>query len=75
MKVALPKMSKSAYYNPELYKKCPDLILRDIYLATGRVKTQEDIEREFNETFKMTFKEKINFLIKNLKGKIKKYVG
>lgn len=75
MKVALPKMSKSAYYNPELYKKCPDLILRDIYLATGRVKTQENIEREFNETFKMTFKEKINFLIKNLKGKIKKYVG
>lgn len=75
MKVALPKMSKSAYYNPELYKKCPDLIPRDIYLATGRVKTQEDIEREFNETFKMTFKEKINFLIKNLKGKIKKYVG
>lgn len=48
---------------------------RDIYLATGRVKTKEDIEREFNETFKMTFKEKINFLIKNLKGKIKKYVG
>ena len=75
MKVALPKMSKSANYNPELYKKCPDLIPRDIYLATGRVKTQEDIEREFNETFKMTFKEKINFLIKNLKGKIKKYVG
>ena len=75
MKVALPKMSKSAYYNPELYKKCPDLMPRDIYLATGRVKTQEDIEREFNETFKMTFKEKINFLIKNLKGKIKKYVG
>ena len=75
MKVALPKMSKSAYYNPELYKRCPDLIPRDIYLATGRVKTQEDIEREFNETFKMTFKEKINFLIKNLKGKIKKYVG
>ena len=68
-------MSKSAYYNPELYKKCPDLMPRDIYLATGRVKTQEDIEREFNETFKMTFKEKINFLIKNLKGKIKKYVG
>lgn len=75
MKVALPKMSKSAYYNPELYKRCPDLMPRDIYLATGRVKTQEDIEREFNETFKMTFKEKINFLIKNLKGKIKKYVG
>mgnify|MGYP004456129405 CR=1 FL=1 len=75
MKVALPKMSKSPYYEPELYKRCPDLMPRDIYLATGRVKTQEDIEREFNETFKMTFKEKINFLIKNLKGKIKKYVG
>ena len=74
MKVALPKMSKSAYYNPELYKKCPDLIPRDIYLATGNVKTGEDIEQEFNKTFKMTFKEKANFLIKNLKGKYNKCI-
>ena len=75
MKVALPKMSKSAYYNPELYKKCHDLITRDIYLATGNVKTGEDIEQEFNKTFKMTFKEKANFLLEKIKGKIKKYVG
>lgn len=75
MKVALPKMSKSAYYNPELYKRCPDLMPRDIYLATGNVKTGEDIEQEFNKTFKMTFKEKANFLLEKIKGKIKKYVG
>lgn len=48
MKVALPKMSKLPYYDSELYKRCPDLIPRDIYLATGNVKTGEKIEREFN---------------------------
>ena len=41
MKVALPKMSKLPYYDSELYKRCPDLIPRDIYLATGNVKTGE----------------------------------
>lgn len=71
MKVALPKMSKLPYYDPELYKRCPDLIPRDIYLATGNVKTGEKIEREFNKTFKMTLKERAKFLIKNLKEKLK----
>lgn len=71
MKVALPKMSKLPHYDPELYKRCPDLIPRDIYLATGNVKTGEKIEREFNKTFKMTLKERAKFLIKNLKEKLK----
>lgn len=71
MKVALPKMSKLPHYDSELYKRCPDLIPRDIYLATGNVKTGEKIEREFNETFKMTLKERAKFLIKNLKEKLK----
>ena len=64
-------MSKLPYYDPELYKRCPDLIPRDIYLATGNVKTGEKIEREFNKTFKMTLKERAKFLIKNLKEKLK----
>ncbi len=64
-------MSKLPYYDPELYKRCPDLIPRDIYLATGNVKTGKEIEKDFNETFKMTFKERAKFLITNLKEKLK----
>ena len=64
------KKPKGYYNSPEFYAKHPDLMPRDIYLASGRIVTKEEIEKNFNKMFQLSFKDKCklfwNRITKNL---------
>ncbi len=50
----------------EFYDKHPDLMPRNIYLYLGRVVTREEIDKKFNQAFKVPFTTKVKFWLKNL---------
>ena len=61
------KKPKGYYNSPEFYAKHPDLMPRDIYLASGRVVTKEEIEKNFNKMFSLPFKDKCKMFLSHIK--------
>ncbi len=53
----------------QFYKKHPDLAPRNVYLASGRKVNMEQIEKELNKAFKLSFKEKCCIWFSSLKQK------
>ena len=71
-KVRIKQAEKSNYYNsPEFYKKHPDLTPANIYLAEGRVVTRKEMNKRFNEAFKLSLHDRLEILF----GKVKQIFG
>ncbi len=59
---SVSKLSKKQinYYNsPEFYAKHPDLMPRDIYLASGRTISRKEIDNYISKNFKPSFKDRL----------------
>lgn len=56
--------------SPEFYKNHPDLAPRNVYLATGRVISREEIDAKFDRLFKLTLKDKATIWFNNLKDNL-----
>ena len=64
----LISQKRREYYNsPEFYAKHPDLMPRNIYLATGRFISKEKMERKFNALFHLSIKDKCVLLFNRIK--------
>lgn len=54
--------------SPKFYKKHPDLMPRNVYLATGRILPKEKIDKYLDKHFKLSLKEKCQILFNRLKN-------
>lgn len=59
---------KTNYLNSqEFYQKHPDLAPKNVYLATGRGITSEQIDKDFNRLFKLSFYDKCKIVFSKVK--------
>ncbi len=65
------RISKISMNSKKFYDKHPDLMPRNLYLYLGHVKSEEQIESEFNKMFKRTFLEKCQRLFSKIIQKLK----
>ena len=54
--------------SPKFYEKHPDLMPRNVYLATGRILSKEKIDKYVDKHFKLSLKEKCQILFNRLKN-------
>ena len=65
------KFERIDYGNSEFYREHPDLMPRNIYLATGRVITKEQIDDYFEKNFRLTFSQKCKKFLNKIIDKFK----
>lgn len=54
--------------SPKFYKEHPDLVPRNVYLATGRILPKEKIDKYIDEHFKLSLKEKFQIIFNRLQN-------
>lgn len=59
---SIPSLSKKQinYYNsPQFYAKHPDLMSRNVYLASGRTISRKEVDNYISKFFKLSFKDRL----------------